>query len=121
MHPDVFVFSLGMFHNSCCSFRSKHTAPATLLAASSTFRTELSPPNGLGFVSLASGSAFHSPSATIRYSYTPGGKVSSFIQRPSPSPTIGVTSGSQSLKVPATQTAAAVESVYSRWTDAVND
>jgi hypothetical protein len=86
----------------------------------STFTTELSPPNGLGFASLASGSAFHSPSATIRYSYTPGGKVNSFIQRPSPSATIGVASGRQSLKVPATQTAVALGSVYSRWTDAVD-
>src|SRR5512136_608768 len=114
VHPDVFVFGLGMFHSYNCLLSSLATP------LPSTFSTEFSPPNGLGFVSLASGSGIHSPSATIRYSYTPGRKVSSFIQRPSPNPTIGVASGRQSLKVPATQTAAAVGSVYSMRT-AVDD
>ena len=78
-----------------------------------TLRTEFNPPNGLATVSLARGSGIHSPSTTNRYSYVPGGKAKALIQRPAPSEIMGAAPGRQSLKVPATEIAAAVGWLYS--------
>jgi len=81
---------------------------------SGTLRTEFNPPKGLAAVSLARGSGIHSPSTTNRYSYVPGGKARALIQRPAPSGIMGVAPGRQSLKVPATEIAAAVGWLHSR-------
>jgi hypothetical protein len=51
-------------------FKETTSAPAGLDASGkpATFKTEFLPPNGLGTVSLASGSGIHEPSTTRQYS-----------------------------------------------------
>lgn len=84
-----------------------------------TRKIEFTPPKGLGAVSGACGSAIHSPSTTRRYSYVPGGKVSSLAQRPFPRAIMSVALGCQSLNVPAMQTLNAVVCVNSMRTNGV--
>src|ERR1017187_5564190 len=107
-----FVFGLFAFFNGKFSASSRWAASGEL----ATFRTEFLPPNGLGTVSLASGSGIHWPSTTRQYSYVPGSKAVSFSQRPPPAGCRVLASGCQWLKVPATQTVVAVGWVNSKRT-----
>src|ERR1017187_9402150 len=112
----VIVGCLCVLAHICCvfcvvAFFSGNVSALARWAASgvlTTFRTEFLPPNGLGTVSLASGSGIHWPSTTRQYSYVPGSKAVSFSQRPPPAGCRVLLSGCQWLKVPATQTVVAV-------------
>src|ERR1035437_8274642 len=59
-----FVFCLFVFFNGKFSASARWAASGEL----ATFRTEFLPPNGLGTVSLASGSGIHWPSTMRQYS-----------------------------------------------------
>src|ERR1035437_8140208 len=98
------VFCLFVFFNGKFSASARWAASGEL----ATFRIEFLPPNGLGTVSLASGSGIHWPSTTRQYSYVPGNKAVSFSQRPPPEGCSVLASGCQWLKVLATQTVVAV-------------
>src|ERR1035437_4125006 len=111
-HRGLWFWFVHIYNGFClvASFSGSVSASARWAASGelATWRTEFLPPNGLGTVSLASGSGIHWPSTTRQYSYVPGSNAVSFSQRPPPAGCRVLASGCQWLKVPAMQTVVAV-------------